>query len=517
MSTRPRSAPARAALVLVGAGCYWLAFAPVDCALAGWLALVPVLLAVRGESPRRAFLYGALFGFASPWLITWWLAQAVAHYFGWGMPLAILAMSAAYLVAVSLPFGLFAAGASVLLRRDGPSVSFAVAAVWVACELFRARVIGQPWALLGYTQHANVGLLQLASVTGIYGVSFLVALGSAAVARAALALREGFGRAVGTLVLPALVVAAVWIDGAAGLPRRSDVPDDSFPVVAVQTNLPPAFRWNRGYAERTLLAHVRATDGAPPFDRHGLVVWPENALALYLENEPLVAAQLRTLAARQGADLLVGGPRHERGHVFNSATLLTAGGRDGGHYDKQHLVAFAEAPPLGAPEADEADESPRAFTAGDAPGVLRGVVPIGVSICHEVIYPELIAAEAAAGAELLVNISNDGWLDGGYAIASRQHMAMASVRAIETRRYLVRAATTGVSGVVDPFGRVIDSLDSGTAGVVTAAVAGRSGKTPYVSLGDAFAVACGLAAAAALARGRLPRVAGMPAPAPQPS
>ena len=514
MPTRPRSVPARAALVLLGAGCYWLAFAPVDCALAGWLALVPVLLAVRGESPGRAFLYGALFGFASPWLITWWLAQAVAHYFGWGMPLAVLAMSAAYLIAVSLPFGLFAAGASVLLRRDGPSASFAIAALWAACELLRARAIGQPWALLGYTQHANVGLLQIASVTGIYGVSFLVALGAAAVARAALVLRHGFWRAAGTLVLPGLVVAAVWVDGAATLPRRSDVPDESFPVVAVQTNAAPSFRWNRGYAERTLLAHVRATEAAPPFERHGLVVWPENALALYLENEPLVAAQLRTLAARQGADLLVGGPRHEGGHVFNSATLLTAGGRDGGHYDKQHLVAFAEAPPLGAPEADEADESPRAFTAGDSAGVLRGVVPLGVSICHEVIYPELIAGEAAAGAELLVNISNDGWLDGGYAIASRQHMAMATLRAIETRRYLVRAATTGVSGVVDPFGRVIDTLDPGTAGVVTAAVAGRRGQTPYVSMGDAFAVLCAFAAVAALGWRRFPHVAGMPAPEP---
>jgi len=139
-------------------------------------------------------------------------------------------------------------------------------------------------------------------------------------------------------------------------------------------------------------------------------------------------------------------------------------------------------------------------------------VPLGVSICHEVIYPELIAAEVAAGAELLVNISNDGWLDGDWGIASRQHAAMAAVRAIETRRFLVRAATTGVSAVVDPFGRTVDAADPGTVATVTAAVAGRRGLTPYASLGDAFALACAAGAVLALARGRVRTPVAMPHP-----
>jgi len=125
-------------------------------------------------------------------------------------------------------------------------------------------------------------------------------------------------------------------------------------------------------------------------------------------------------------------------------------------------------------------------------------VPLGVSICHEITHPDLIAQSVWNGAELLVNIANDGWLDAGQGFAGRQHLAMAVFRAVETRRYLVRAATTGTSAVVDPYGRLIGSLPPGTAGVLTTPVVGRRTLTPYVRLGDLFALACAGIAAAAL-------------------
>src|SRR5207249_3160230 len=176
-----------------------------------------------------------------------------------------------------------------------------------------------------------------------------------------------------------------------------------------------------------------------------------------------------------------------------------ASGESGGHYDKQRLVLFAEAGPLAAPPPEAANESPRDFTAGTAPGVLQSFVPLGVSICHEILYPDLIGRAVAAGASLLVNISNDGWLDGGYGAASRQHFAMAVFRAVETRRYLVRAATTGVSGIVDPFGRVVETVAPGAVGAVTGVVAARGELTPYVRFGDAFALLCILHIAALIA------------------
>src|SRR5262249_1056611 len=167
---------------------------------------------------------------------------------------------------------------------------------------------------------------------------------------------------------------------------------------------------------------------------------------------------------------------------------------------KQRLVLFAEANPLRTPPPSGPDENPGEFTAGRGPEVLRDSVPIGVSICHEVLFPELSARAVRAGAELLVNISNDGWLDPVTGVAGRQHFAMAAFRAVETRRYLVRAATTGISGTTDPYGRVTAALPEGEAGVLHAAVGARTDVTPYSHVGDAFALACVLLAATAVAR-----------------
>src|SRR5204863_6816022 len=326
---------------------------------------------------------------------------------------------------------------------------------------------------------------------------------------------RGVRAACAALAGPAAIIGSVWLVGAAYALRGPDGGFAAQPVAIVQTGVAPAFQWTRGYAEQQLLAHIRATDALP---EHGpaLIVWPENALTLYLENEPLVARQLARLAVRHRADLLFGGPRYADGHTFNSARLLRASGESGGYYDKQRLVLFAESGPLAAPPPEATSESPRAFTAGTLPGILPSFVPLGVSICHEILYPELITRAVHAGADVLVNIANDGWLDGGYGVASRQHFAMAVFRAVESRRYLVRAATTGVSGMIDPYGHVEATLGPGEVGVLTAPVAGRGGLTPYVRVGDAFAFACVLAAVGALAARRaaivrlFPRLASAP-------
>jgi len=270
-------------------------------------------------------------------------------------------------------------------------------------------------------------------------------------------------------------------------------------VAVVQTNLSPARRWTRSYTEAQLLAHLRATDALPPSARPALIVWPENAVPRYLESEPLLAVQLAQLAVRHGADLLFGGPRYEAGKVHNSARLITRAGRNGGHYDKRRLVLFAEEKPFVSAARRAPNDSPEEFSPGLESGVLGSFVPLGVSICHEITHPDLIAQAVWDGAELLVNIANDGWLDAGSEFAGRQHLAMAVFRAVETRRYLIRSATTGTSAVIDPYGRLVASQPPGTAGVLTTRVAGRRTLTPYVRFGDLFAFGCASIAAAALA------------------
>jgi apolipoprotein N-acyltransferase len=237
---------------------------------------------------------------------------------------------------------------------------------------------------------------------------------------------------------------------------------------------------------------------------------------MYLDAEPLLLASLQDLAREHDADVLVGGPRYD-GRIYNSARLIRADGGPVQVYDKQRLVPFAEAPPFGT-HSGLREESPRRFAPGTRPGVLAGRIRLATSICHEILYPESIHPAVALGGQLLVNIANDGWLDGGYGTASRQHFGMAVVRAVEARRYLVRSATTGVSGIVDPWGRILAASDPGVARLVTASVRGRSDQTVYVRFGDWFAIGCCLQAVAALFLLLIPRrqttSIGIPVPSP---
>ena len=492
------------AAIVIGAALYALALPPFDLTAAAWFVLVPLLLVVRGRSIVSGFLHGLFLGAASGSTVTWYAAQSAAHYFGMPLVLAVLALWAYYTIAVGTAFGMFGAGVAVLQRPGrGLPATITLPALWAATELARGRFLDQPWGLLGYTQYSHSALIQVSEVTGIYGVSFLVAFASVALANAITRFREGTGfLAAGRALVPAAaVIAAVWIGGA--FTARGPIGGFGGRRVAiVQSNLAPAFEWTRAYSERQLLAHIRSTEEVTQNARPALVVWPENAVTRYLESEPLLAAQLGGLAARHHTDLLFGAPRHEEGYNYNSAYLITADGRLGGIYDKRQLVPFAESTPLvGAPV--KAGEPARSYASGTSSGVLQSFLPLGISICHEILFPELIADGVRAGAQLLVSVANDGWMDGGHGIASQQAFAMAVFRAVETRRYLVRAATTGVSGIVDPYGRVLASLGPGQSGVVVAAVAGRRVLTPYVRFGDAFAFACAGVAIAAVFR-RLP-------------
>ncbi|MGH7896038.1 MAG: apolipoprotein N-acyltransferase [Candidatus Binatia bacterium] len=506
----------RVAGILLGGVLYGLALPPFDWALCGWVALVPLLLALPGESVAPAFRYGCLFGYASGWAVLWPLVEAASRYFEVPTAVAVPGVALWFLVVVGLPFGVFAAGAAALLRaRTSAATSLAVAALWVACELLRGRAIGQPWGLLGYTQHAQIALVQLASWTGVYGVSFLLVAVSTALAIAARrAVTAAKGRdIVSILALPSLLVASCWVGGTTAL--RTAVPptaDAERPVAIVQTNLTPPLRWTQSYTGAQVGAHLRATETIPLTVRPALIVWPEYAVPRFVETDPGLATMLGATARRHHADLLFGTPRHQDGHTYNSVDLIRSDGRPAGYYDKRRLVLFAEENPFRYRAPVRADAA--AFAHGTAPGVLPGFARLGVSICHEILHPDLIGESVRHGAELLVNVANDSWLDGSSDAAGLQHLAMATFRAVETHRYLVRAATTGTSAVFDPFGRVLASLPAGHRGVLTANVAPSDAETWYVRLGDTFAYGCTLVALLALLAcwsSSRPPVAGRPA------
>lgn len=482
----------RVGAVLAGSAAGALALPPFDRAALAWVTLVPLLVVLRSSSAPAGFAYGLLYGCAYGWATSWWAVQAVMRYFQMSLPLAALGMLVFYIAIFAPAFGLFGAGTACLLRKlRAPLAAIAIPSLWVVHELVRDRIVGQPWNLLGYSQHGHPGLIQIAAVTGIYGVSFLLVVGNFALMTAVLQLRAGHRLRAFTAVFSAFaLVLVVWSAGVVKMRPSLRSWGKSRTVAIVQTGVAPAYEWTRAYAEKQLRAHLAASETLKT--RPALIIWPENSITQYLESDPLLGAQLGELAERHGADLLFGAPRFEDGRTFNSVRLITADGRYGGHYDKQRLVLFAEAGLLADPTPSGPSPSPREFSAGRETGVLQSVMPIGVSICHEITYPDLVRRAVRDGAELLVNVSNDGWLDPGQGVATWQHLAMTVFRAVETRRYIVRAATTGVSAVIDPYGRVVATLAPGTSGVLESPIVSRRHWTTYVRVGDAFAVACAL-------------------------
>jgi apolipoprotein N-acyltransferase len=469
------------------------------------VVLLPLLLALRGRRPAAALGLGVGFGLAFAVATAWWLPTMIGHFFGVSAVRATLGSAAIYLIAAGLPFGLFAVGAARLLGRGRRLAYAGIPALWVAVELLRAEgFTGLPWELLGHALHRRLALIQVVEVTGVYGLSFLCALTALATADLVRPLGAG-GRRPARAAMA--VAAALWIavaDYGEWRLARAAAPVASMPVALVPATPPPARHPSRLRRTETLLAYLRLTRARVVGRRPELIVWPENTASFYLEQEPATLAQLRELTDETGGVLLVGGPRRDEvtGALHNSAYAVGDAGVLG-TYDKVRLVPFAEYAPL----ALHALSGPAAsFAPGAASRPLphpRG--PLGVMICYEVLHPRLARALVRNGARLLVNISNDAWADTAGATAALQTLSMAVFRAVETRRWVVRAATTGISTSIAPTGRVGPELEAGTADVLPVDIAPLDGVTPYVQVGDVFAWSCAFVALAALAATRTRR------------
>lgn len=459
----------------------------------------------------RAFNLGLITGLVSFAATLYWITNVMALHGGLPMPVALLvnALLVAYL---SLFPALFAVVVRRLRTAFGVRALMSVPFVWVATELGRTHLFtGFPWVLLGYSQVTTIPIAQLASVLGVYGVSALVASVSAAAACCA-ATRAWRPRleAIGVVAI-AIASTAVWGSWRAA---RADLTREGQPVKVglIQGNVSEERR--RGDAAQALriieehLTMTRQAIGAGA----DLVIWPESALSPYrFPDHPEIAGLVRGLAREGGVPILVGSDQIERGQPdtwYNSAFLVSADGSDAGFYRKMHLVPFGEYVPLRrllffvGPLVEAIGSG---FAAGEDPVVLpvNGHL-ISVAICYEVVYPSLVRQFVVRGSELLTTITNDSWF--GRTSAPYQHFAQASMRAIEEGRYLVRAANTGISGVVDPYGRVLDRTEIFERGMIVGQARFLTGLTPYARVGDVVAYLSVVITAALLliARRRVP-------------
>ena len=510
-------------LVLAGASGLFipLSFPKSDLGLLAWIALVPLHWALDGKNKTQAFWIGWLSGTIAFTGMMAWVVTAMNTY--GKVPLAIsyglMLLLTAYL---GLYVGLYSAGA-VWFRNLIPRYGFFVfPCLWVTLELLRTYVLsGLPWGLLGYSQYRQIEMIQIADHMGVYGVSFLIVLVNVAVAEFLswlMPLFRGFrpARLPWALVAMAgLLVTLSWEYGLATLSETSfsDIPRSSISVGVVQPNVDQSVKWDTAYREETLARFDRLTEQLGRTT--DLVVWPEAATPFVFEREPVYQLQLIALANRAQTPILFGSPAlrfysDRRPYLLNSAYLLSPDGQLLGRYDKHHLVPFGEYIPFKSSLLfflDKLVEGIGDFEPGTGPTVLtltpkpRSAVTgmaepaprsinFGVAICYEVIFPNLVRQFAANGAEFLVTVTNDAWF--GASSAASQHFSMVVFRSVENHLAFARSANTGISGFIDPFGRIIETTPIFTEQAVKTTMRVWRPRTFYSRNGDVFAYGCAI-------------------------
>jgi apolipoprotein N-acyltransferase len=478
----------------------------------GWVALLPLLIALNRASeisfgrprPRsfRIFALGLITGIVYFWGTLYWLVDTMVT-FG-GMP-RVLAAGAAFLLIAYLAlfpacFGLLFAFAR---RRLGVGALLLTPAIWVATELGRTYFLtGFPWVLLGYSESSLLSIAQIGSLFGIYGLSAFVAAPSAV---AAYAFYQR-GRAPLIAIVSLIVLMAATIAWGHARVQASALLQQGTPIRVgiVQGNVPQTQKWDEGLADRIFSRYLAMTRQAAAQGAR-FIVWPEASLPYFYERQPQVAQAIAVVTRETHSYLLIGGDQVEEGaspRYFNSSFLITPDGQVAGTYRKMHLVPFGEYVPFEKMLYFVTPIVKSDFAAGDSVNVMPvGAHPVSAMICYEAVFPDLGLDAVRAGSELLTTITNDAWYE--TSSAPYQHFEMARLRAIEQGRYLVRAANTGISGVVDPYGRIVERSNLFEPAVFAADIRFLTDRTLYARIGNLFAYACVLLSALpALARPR---------------
>ncbi len=491
----------------------WVAFAPLIVALlrarpAGALE-IDGAINLQAAKPGQAFLLAYVSGIIWYAGTCYWIYNTMHEYGGLSVPLALLALFL-FCLYLGLYHGLFGLLLSLAVDsgRDNRRALVAAPFLWVAVELARTRVTGFPWNLLGTAQVDNISLSRITTWTGVYGVSFEIMLVNVAVAAAFLVPRKKRR----TLLIASVAAAAVLQAGR--LVEAPALPADHAALL-VQENIPAQANWTRDAFERTLReltdlsAKTVAADSSPPDSTHGkvdFIVWPESP-APFFASDPLFRNPLSEMARATHTWVVTGAigstPAMQGGksasQIFNSAALLSPTGDWTARYDKVHLVPFGEYLPF--PQlfsfAGGLTKEVGEFQSGASRAPLdAGSTRLGVFICYESVFPGEVREFANQGAQVLVNLSNDGWYGDSGAYA--QHLNQTRMRAIENDRWILSATNTGVTASIDPYGRIVARLPRKERSALVAPYALISVTTFYTRHGDWFCWLCAIISAGAL-------------------
>ncbi|MCK4739435.1 MAG: apolipoprotein N-acyltransferase [Deltaproteobacteria bacterium] len=462
-----------------------LSFAPFGLGWLSWFCFVPFFFIFENSSKKEVFKHGYIFGVVFFLGTIYWVVNSLYLYGEVSFILSVFLMLLLVLY-LALFFALFALGFSYTSGYKDYLRLLFLPALWVSLEFLRSIIFtGFPWVLLGYSQIEYSYVIQIADIAGVWGLSFFVMTLnvviylniSGFIRRRKIAKKE----TALTVVLIVLVLGygIFRLSAISQVPFASEGVSEvkSLSVALVQGNVEQSEKWEPLKKEQAVREY-RTLSLTPDKSktRPELIVWPETAMPFFFSYEEFLSRVVKNVAVEAESFLLTGAPYFEFGedgkemNFYNSAFLIDKSGSIASRYDKVHLVPFGEYVPFRKVLffVEKLTEGLGDFKPG--PGAIplelegSGGEALGVLICFEAIFPELSARLVKNGATMLVNITNDGWF--GHTSAPFQHLEMSRLRAVENRVYLVRAANTGISAIIDPLGRVQSKSDIFTDAVV---------------------------------------------------
>ena len=432
-----------------------------------WIAIVPLLVALRHGSAFSSFCLGWFAGFLAYVGIAYWVAIS---------PVFTKVEAVVIPGYLGLHWGLFGATLAFVRSRSAIPLVIAAPILWVVWEYVPSIVfpLDLPWTLLGHSQYRHVALIQMAAITGVYGVSYVIVLVNSLIVEAAVGARHVEWSALATMLVVGLAVMSgqIVLAGAAH-PK-------TIPLTVVPGNVPLDMKWDQQHQEENFRRYMQSSVQAGEAAKTSLVIWPETSVPGPLNRDAQTLETLQRFTRETGSALLVGSAEREKfgrggadnARRYNSAFLFSHSSVRASVYHKIQLFPFGEYLPL--EKTIPWPERYRTFSSHFSPGedystltlsVGDETIPFSVLICWEGIFPNLVRQFVQRGATFLVGISNEAWFDGA---AATQLLAMNTFRAVENRRAFVRSVNGGISGFIDPYGRLVASMtpeqDDGSSG-----------------------------------------------------
>lgn len=468
-----------------------------------WIALVPLLYALKDHSAGTGFGVGFITGLVHFLSLLYWLVPVMGTYgyLPMFLSVSVLILLAAFL---ALFIALFSAALTAAGRKPAGCLTL-IPLVWVALEYIRSFIFsGFPWELLGYSQYNRLQLIQISDILGVYGLSALIAFVNGAIFITLLHLVKRRWQqtditkrlAAGSMIAFILGVA---LTGSYGHWRLKTI--DSLIAMApktrisvIQGNIDQAVKWDPAFQIETIKIYNQLSSSASK-QQPDLIVWPESATPFYFLYDVAPSEMVFAGIRQSETDYLIGSPSvvrtDGRMQYYNSAYLIIPEEKTMGQYDKTHLVPFGEYVPFKKwlPFLGKIVAQVGNFKEGQVGKTLPWrSEQLGVQICYEIIFPELSRAMTKNNASILVNITNDAWF--GKTSGPYQHFSMTVFRAVENRRSLARSANTGISGFIDPAGRILASTELLQEAVATQMVPLLKERSIYTQIGDLFARIC---------------------------